>query len=161
MTFTVKRVVLFMIMNIGFGMIIPILMSVINNAIADNSVQEAVGSPQVQSFVAWLVTAVMMCIVFWEDGRKNTAYQIFDMFFAAICFAVIFMIYFAPVIFIENAGDIFKILLTHYFTTCDWLRTEQLGYTTAAALSALMTVAPVAAAYMISHAVYVRKHPDV
>lgn len=165
MKFIVRCAALFVFINICCGILVPIVMNVINNAVADDSVQNVIGSHGVQSFAAWLVTAALMCIVLWEDGKKNTAYQIYDAFFSALCFALIFFVYFGPVVFIDDesntSAEIPRILLSHYYTTCDWIRGDRIGYSTAAALAVIASIVLMASVYVISHALYVKKHPEL
>lgn len=167
MKFIVRCAVLFIFINICCGILVPIVMNVINNAVVDNDVQNVIGSHGLQSFAAWLATAALMCRVLWEDGKKNTAYQIYDAFFAALCFALIFFVYFGPVVLVDGdtaanpSNELPRILLSHYYTTCDWIRGERIGYPTAAALAVIASIVLMASVYIISHAIYVKKHPEL
>lgn len=156
--FIVKFCVLTVVLNIGCGILVPLLMDVITNAVADDSVQAVLTSESLQSFCAWIVMLAFMFWVIWEDGKRNTAYGRFDLFSSIICCAAMFLVYFAPVLFIDHATDIPKMLITQYFVTCRWVGGD---YTSAVIISQLLLIALLMAVYFVSHAIYLKKHPDV
>lgn len=157
--FVVKYCVLTVVLNIGCGILVPLLMDVITNAVADDSVQAVLTSESLQSFCAWIVIFAFMCWVIWEDGKRNTAYGRFDLFSSIICCAAMFLVYFAPVLFIDHATDIPKMLLTQYFITCRWVNGGD--YTSAVIISQVLMIALLMTVYFVSHAIYLKKHPDV
>lgn len=156
--FVVKFCVLTVVLNIGCGILVPLLMDVITNIIADDSAQAALTSESLQSFCAWIVMFAFLCWVIWEDGKRNTAYGRFDLFSSIICCAAMFLVYFAPVLFMDHATEIPKMLLTQYFVTCRWVGAD---YTSAVIISQLLLIALLMAVYFVSHAIYLKKHPDV
>ena len=159
--FSFRCAILMAVVNIGFGLLVPLLMNVIVNVVPDNGAQLTIGSENVQSFAAWFVVTAVMCWVLWADDRKNTAYAKFDLFSALICAALMFMLYFAPVIFMRYATDIAEKVLAQYFITSRWLLDIlDNDYTQAVLAGGLMTVAVIMLAYFTSHAVYLEKHPD-
>ena len=159
MKFVVKYCVLTVVLNIGCGILVPLLMDVITNAVADDSVQAVLTSESLQSFCAWIVMFAFLCWVIWEDGKRNTAYGRFDLFSSIIFCAAMFLVYFAPVLFIDHATDIPKMLLTQYFVTCRWVNGGD--YTSAVIISQVLMIALLMTVYFVSHAIYLKKHPDV
>ncbi len=157
--FIVKFCVLTVVLNIGCGILVPLLMDVMTNVVADNSVQSVLASDELQSFCAWIVMLAFMCWVIWEDGKRNTAYGRFDLFSSIMCCAAMFLVYFFPVLFIDHATDTPKLLLMQYFVTCKWVNGSD--YTSAVIIAEVILIALLMTVYFVSHAIYLKKHPDV
>lgn len=157
--FTVKTVLLFVIVNCGMSVIIPLIMGVINNALVHNDIQKVVGSENVQSFVTWLAIVISMMWVLSADSRKNTAYGCFDGINTAVTFLLLFVAYFMPVLYLDDAGEQVGVFLNQYFFSCLWLKGE--SYETAAMLAVIFAIIPMLAIYVLIHYLYLRKHPEI
>lgn len=159
--FTLKSVFLFIIINCGVSVLVPIVASVISNAVGVNSVQEFLGSDKVMSCTAWLVTIITMMWVLWEDSKKNTAYKAFDGINTAITFLAIFVAYFFPVLYIDEARENVEVALRQYYYTCLWIRGEDGEYEIPVMLTAIIGIVPMMATYVAGHYLYVKKHPEI
>ncbi len=157
--FTVKSVLLFVIVNFAMSVLSPVTVGVVNNLIGKNEVQKFLGSQSFLSFFAWLCTTLIMMWVLAEDSRKNTAYKCWDGINAAITFMLIFVVYLVPVFYIEEAVENTEVVLMRYFYSCEWLRRGG-SYETAAMLSAGISIAFMLITYVTVHFVYVKKHPE-
>lgn len=157
--FTVKTILLFIIINLGMSVLVPIIMGVINNGLVNNDIQKIVGSEKVQSFVAWLTTVTLMMWVLWADSKKNTAYQCFDGINTAVTFLLVFVAYFMPVLYIDEAGEQMSVFLKQYFFGCLWIKGD--SYETGAMLAVIFAIIPMLAIYLLVHYLYLRKHPEL
>lgn len=157
--FTVKTILLFIVINLGMSVIIPIIMGVINNALVHNDIQKSIGNENVQSFVAWLSTVLLMMWVLWADSKENTAYQCFDGINTAVTFLLVFVAYFMPVLYVDEAGEKVGVFLKQYFFSCLWLGGDSIE--TSAMLAAVFAIIPMAAVYLLVHYLYLRKFPEL
>lgn len=160
MRFTVKTILLFVIVNCAMSVLVPLIMGVINNLLVDNSIQKLIGSQSVQSFVTWLVTVLAMMWVLAADSKKNTAYNCFDGINTAVTFMLLFVAYFFPVLYIDEAGEQLGVFLKQYFFSCQWLRGDG-SYETAAMLAIVIAILPMLTIYISVHYLYLKKHPEI
>lgn len=156
--FIFKSAVLLFVINFCCGIVIPILVSAVNNVVADNSIQETLASQSLQSFLTWLATAAFMCWILWDDGRKNTAYGCFDSFSLIMCFALMFLVYFFPAFFTDNASQNVEIFLQRQFKSCQWIGSEKSATSVLAA--GVLYLIPCIACYLGGHLYYCRKHSE-
>ncbi len=159
--FTLKSVLLFIVINCAVAVLVPIIASGISNIVAVNSVQEFLGSEKTLSLFAWISTVLAMMWVLWEDSKKNTAYKAFDGINTAITFLAIFVAYFFPVLYIDNAREKLEVALRQYYYTCLWIRGEGGDYEISVMLTALTGIVPMAITYLLGHYLYIRKHPEI
>ncbi len=159
--FVVKSALLMFFINFGCGIIVPIIINVIDNAVVNNSVQKTLGSTGFQSICTWFVVTAFMCFIMWDDGKKNSAYGCCDLLSGILCYALVFLMYFFPAIFIDDAGENMTVFLSRCLYSCEWLHTGRLGYSSAAAFGGLLYVFVLAAVYLASHFLYVKEHPEI
>ena len=78
------------------------------------------------SFVGWLILLGLMLRIFWDDGKRQTAYGRFDIRvgFAAVFF--MFAVYFIPSIFVEKTKDALEAGIVLFYRPCLWM-SEQLN----------------------------------
>lgn len=119
-------------------------------------------SPETVSFVGWLILTGIMLRLFWDDGKRQTAYGRFSLpvAFGAVFF--MFVIYFIPSIFIEKAKDTLASGIMGFYKPCLWL-SEALGGSVKSpvVISAGLTAFLCLILYKLSGDRYLSKHPEL
>ena len=118
--------------------------------------------PDVKSAVGTVVICLFLIWVFFDDGRKHTAYEEWSL---TTIFAVLIMVgmfYFIPAIFrdsfhAEGKGEIFYMVL--YYPAGWLIDLFDDNYIIGIMFSILVMLGTAFAAYVISYKTYVKKHP--
>ena len=116
------------------------------------------------SVIAWFVLMLFMIVLFFDDGKRHAAYDIWNSISIAIVLILILMVYFVPTIFrdsfhAEGKGKAFYSIV--YFPVY-WLESKfDMKYTTASALGAGIILIVMFAVYIISYKLYMRKYKSL
>ncbi|SFC45848.1 hypothetical protein [Ruminococcus albus] len=118
--------------------------------------------PDVKSAVGTVVICLLLIWVFFDDGRKHTAYEEWSMTTILTVLIMVGMFYFIPAIFrdsfhAEGKGDIFYMVL--YYPAGWVIDLFNDNYLIGIMFSILVMLGTAFAAYVISYKTYVKKHP--
>ena len=118
--------------------------------------------PDVKSAVGTVVICLFLIWVFFDDGRKHTAYEEWSLTTILTVLILVGMFYFIPAIFrdsfhAEGKGDIFYMVL--YYPAGWVIDLFDDNYIIGIMISILVMLGTAFAAYTISYKTYVKKHP--
>lgn len=137
----------------GIATFLPSSMMGFKNFITDDTVQSVIAMFIVMIFFLW---------VFYDDGKRHSAYENWNIVNIFIVLILMLMIYFVPAIFRESfhsegKAEVFFLI---WYYPCLWLSSKQsLGYMTGVLLAELIMIASAFAAYFAAYKIYVKKHP--
>lgn len=164
--YTISRVLMLFLINIFASVISTTLFAWVLNLIIPSfdaySIKARIFSSGIWSFLAWCVIILMLVILFYNDGKKHSAYGMFDMF--TICIAAVFMfvIYFVPILFIDKAKDNVLLAFEGFYFPCKWLLSAfDNDYMITVMIGIIPPIALAVASYYISHFVYGKRHPNL
>ncbi len=114
------------------------------------------------SVVGYLILVGIMLRVFWDDGKRHTAYGKFSMPVMTIAVVVMFVIYVIPSIFFEEAKDSLAAGIKGFYKPSLWLSgvtdgSIKIPVVISAGLIALVCMV----VYKLSGDRYLKKHPDL
>lgn len=116
----------------------------------------------VQSVIAMLIVMVFFLWVFYDDGKRHSAYENWNIVNIFIVLILMLIVYFVPAIFRESfhsegKAEVFYMI---WYYPCSWLSSKQdLGYMTGVLVSEIIMIASAFAAYFAAYKIYVKKHP--
>ena len=118
--------------------------------------------PDVKSLVGTVVICLFLIWVFFDDGKKHTAYEEWSLTTILKVLILVGMFYFIPAIFrdsfhAEGKGDIFYMVL--YYPAGWLIDLFDDNYIIGIMFSILVMLGTAFAAYVISYKNYVKKHP--
>lgn len=118
--------------------------------------------PDVKSLVGTVVICLFLIWVFFDDGRKHTAYEEWSLTTILAVLILVGMFYFIPAVFrdsfhAEGKGDIFYMVL--YYPAGWLIDLFDDNYIIGIMFSILVMLGTAFAAYVISYKNYVKKHP--
>lgn len=137
----------------GIATFLPSSMVEFKNFITDDTVQ---------SVIAMFIVIIFFLWVFYDDGKRHSAYENWNIVNIFIVLILMLMIYFVPAIFRESfhsegKAEVFFLI---WYYPCLWLSSKQsLGYMTGVLLAELIMIASAFAAYLAAYKIYVKKHP--
>lgn len=73
------------------------------------------------SAVGFLILLGIMLRLFWDDGKRHTAYQRFSMPVVTVAVVFMFLVYSIPTIFLEDAKDSLAAGIKSFYKPCMWL----------------------------------------
>jgi len=119
-------------------------------------------NPTTTSVVGYLILLGIMVRIFWDDGKRHTAYGKFSMPVVTITAFVMFVIYVIPSIFFEEAKDSLAAGIKGFYKPSLWLSEVTNGsikipVVISAGLIALVCMV----IYKLSGDRYLKKHPDL
>ena len=116
------------------------------------------------SVAAWLIILIFMLVLFFDDGKRHSAYDIWSSVNITIVLILMLAVYYVPTIFrdkinSEGRGNAFYSIV--YFPI-DWLRDEfGMKYTSASALGIGIILFLTLVIYIVSYKVYMKKHKSL
>ena len=118
--------------------------------------------PDVKSLVGTVVICLFLIWVFFDDGKKHTAYEEWSLTTIIAVLILVGMFYFIPAIFrdsfhAEGKGDIFYMVL--YYPAGWLIDLFDDNYIIGIMFSILVMLGTAVAAYVTSYKNYVKKHP--
>ena len=118
--------------------------------------------PDVKSLVGTVVICLFLIWVFFDDGKKHTAYEEWSLTTILTVLILVGMFYFIPALFrdsfhAEGKGDIFYMVL--YYPAGWLIDLFDDNYIIGIMFSILVMLGTAFAAYVISYKNYVKKHP--
>lgn len=137
----------------GIATFLPSSMVEFKNFITDDTVQ---------SVIAMIIVIIFFLWVFYDDGKRHSAYENWNVVNILIVLILMLMIYFVPAIFRESfhsegKAEVFFLI---WYYPCSWLSGKQsLGYMTGVLVAELIMIASAFAAYLSAYKIYVKKHP--
>jgi len=137
----------------GIATFLPSSMAEFKNFITDDTVQ---------SVIAMFIVIIFFLWVFYDDGKRHSAYENWNIVNIFIVLILMLMIYFVPAIFRESfhsegKAEVFFLI---WYYPCLWLSSKQsLGYMTGVLLAEMIMIASAFAAYFAAYKIYVKKHP--
>lgn len=128
------------------------------------SVKEFFTDSTVQSAVALAVICFFFIWLFYDDGKRHTAYEDFSVVNICIVLLIMMIIYFIPSIFRdsfhqEGKADVFYMIL---YYPCSWAdEFSQGSLQVNVVLTSLIIIVISFASYLIAYKRYVKKHPVI
>jgi len=118
--------------------------------------------PDVKSLVGTVVICLFLIWVFFDDGKKHTAYEEWSLTTILAVLILVGMFYFIPAIFrdsfhAEGKGDIFYMVL--YYPAGWLINLFDDNYIIGIMFSILVMLGTAFVAYVVSYKNYVKKHP--
>ena len=113
------------------------------------------------SFAGWLVMLIFLAVLFFDDGKRHAAYEIWNSINITIVLIMMLLVYFVPVIFRDsfNAEGKGKAFYTIVYAPVLWLEQKfGMAHTSAAGLGAGIILFILFWVYVISYKLYLRKH---
>ena len=116
------------------------------------------------SFTGWLVMLIFLARLFYDDGQRHTAYEIWNSANITIVFILMLVVYFVPTVFkdslhAEGKGKAFYEL---FYAPVAWLEVLfGMKLTSAAAVGLGIMLVILFAVYVIAYKLYVRKHKSL
>lgn len=164
--YTISRVFMLLLINVFASIVSTTLFAWILNLIIPSfkasNIKERIFSSGIWSILAWCVIIVMLVILFYNDGKKHSAYGIFDIFTICIASVFMFVIYFVPILFIDKAEDNVLLVFEGFYFPCKWLLSAfGNDYMIAVMIGIIPPIILAAASYCISHIIYQKRHPNL
>ncbi len=126
--------------------------------------KEFITDPNVRSAAGMVIVCLIFLWVFYDDGKRHTAYENWSMVNILTVLILMLIVYFVPAIFrdsfhSEGKADVFYAVL--YYPS-GWVR-DKLGMSFLPAVTAasVMMLAVAFMAYFIAYKRYVKKHPSL
>lgn len=119
-------------------------------------------NPNWGSFTAWLVMLAFLAVLFYDDGKRQAAYESWSSVNVTITLLMMMLVYFVPAIFrdsfdTEGKG---KVFYEFAYFPCRWLyEGAGLEYTLSVALGGGIILVCLFSMYTLSFKMYVKKHP--
>lgn len=164
--YVITRSLMLLLINVFAAVVSTTLFAWVLNllipSIGDSTFKERLFSSGIWSVLAWCVIILVLCVLFYNDGKKHSAYGEFDMF--ALCVTAVFMfaVYFVPVLFMDKATDNVLTAFEGFYFPCKWLLSAfGEDYMLAVLFGIIPPVILAVASYAVSHAVYKKRHPDI
>lgn len=73
------------------------------------------------SVVGFFILLGIMLRLFYDDGKRHTAYGKFSMPLVSVTSVLMFVVYFVPSIFLEDAKDTISAGIKSFYKPCMWL----------------------------------------
>ncbi len=164
--YTISRVLMLILINVFASVISTTLFAWILNLIIPSfnasNIKERIFSSGIWSLLAWCVIIVMLVILFYNDGKKHSAYGMFDTFTICIAAVFMFLVYFVPILFIEEASDNVLLVFEGFYFPCKWLLSAfGNDYMLAVMIGIIPPIVLAVASYGISHFIYKKRHPNL
>lgn len=121
-----------------------------------------INSSTMVSVVGYLILAGVMLRLFWDDGKRHTAYGKFSMPVVTAAVFFMFVIYVIPSIFFEDAKDSLAAGIKGFYSPSLWLSSAiegsiEIPVVISAGIVAILCMI----IYKLSGDRYLRKHPDL
>ena len=164
--YAIARVLMLLLINV-FSAIVSItlfawVLNLLIPSIGDSNFKERFFSSGIWSVLAWALLIGMLIFLFYKDGKKHSAYGMFDMFTITITAVFMFAVYFVPVLFMDKAGGNVLIAFEGFYFPCKWLLSVfDNDYMLAVLVGIIPPIAIAVMAYCVSHIIYKKKYPDV
>lgn len=164
--YAIARVLMLLLINV-FSAIVSItlfawVLNLLIPSIGDSNFKQRFFSSGVWSVLAWVLLIAMLVFLFYKDGKKHSAYGMFDMFTITITAVFMFAVYFVPVLFMDKAGGNVLIAFEGFYFPCKWLLSLfDNDYMLAVLVGIIPPVAISVITYCVSHIIYKKRFPDV
>ena len=124
-------------------------------------VKEFITNDTVDSLASMLLICAVFVWIFYDDGRRHTAYENWSSVNISIVLLMMLAVYFIPGIFRDNINEsgkanVFYMIL---YYPVDWVIRRTDGYLPGVLLGSLIMLAAALAAYVLSYKHYIKKHP--
>lgn len=126
--------------------------------------KEFMTDPSTQSVISLIITALFLTALFYDDGKRQAAYESWSWVNITIVFLLMIFVYFIPAIFrdsfsAEGKAEVFYRTL---YSPCRWLY-EGMGMNFLISVIVGMGMILVIAfiSYVTAFKIYVRKHPII
>lgn len=157
--YSLARFGLFWLINI-FAMIIgkTVILGVVGTFVPRLHLYD---NPELLSFLAWLIPAWLLTWLFWDDGRRHTAYGLYNPTVVTSVLLVTGIIYYAPVFLMEYAeGKLAHSTLDSIYFPCYWLSKISGDPQVYGLLGIAILVIMSVISYLLSHKYYFAKFSE-
>lgn len=164
--YAIARVLMLLLINVFSAIVSTTLFAWVLNllipSIEDSSFKQRFFSSGIWSVLAWVLLISMLVFLFYKDGKKHSAYGMFDMFTITITAVFMFAVYFVPVLFMDKAGGNVLIAFEGFYFPCKWLLSLfDNDYMLAVLVGIIPPVAISVITYCVSHIIYKKRFPDI
>lgn len=126
------------------------------------SVLPAINDPATSSALGWIILTGIMLRLFWDDGKRHTAYARFSLPVATAAVFFMFAAYWLPSVFAEQSKESVAAVLNSFYKPCMWLSGPLQGQLRAAVAICAAAVAFLCLLiYKISGDVYLKRHENL
>lgn len=121
-------------------------------------------STETQSFIGFLIVAAFMLMIFYNDGKKHTAYETWSIVNISIVYICMFLAYFVFSVFrdslaAEGKGMIFYKI---FYFPCFWIYNENsMNFMASVMIESAAVLILCFIVYVFSYKLYIKKHPDI
>lgn len=114
----------------------------------------------VWSLSAFILLSVLMFVLFYDDGKRHTAYEKYDIVFISITFLLMFAVFYVPVMFMDKTSGLVTEGFKGFYFPSKWLN-EYFGldYMLSALVTGIFPLLCGYVAYILSHKIYLKNHP--
>ena len=164
--YAIARVLMLLLINVFSAIVSTTLFAWVLNllipSIGESNFKQRFFSSGIWSVLAWVLLISMLVFLFYKDGKKHSAYGMFDMFTITITAVFMFAVYFVPVLFMDKAGGNVLIAFEGFYFPCKWLLSLfDNDYMLAVLVGIIPPVAISVITYCVSHIIYKKRFPDV
>ncbi|MGN0602221.1 MAG: hypothetical protein ACI4I7_05875 [Oscillospiraceae bacterium] len=163
--YTLGRLGIFIAVNIFAAFSGKVLLPIMSSLFPEKSaISRFLLNETCCSVVAWVIMLIFLLVLFFDDGKRHAAYDIWNSINITIVLIFMLMIYYVPTVFrdsfhAEGKGKIFY--STVYFPVY-WLQ-EKFGmkYTSSSALGLGIILVLIFITYVVSYKIYMKKHKSL
>lgn len=164
--YTLSRIglMLFVILfSVVFGRVIfPALASFVPDSL--DGLNQFFLSQNVGSFIAWLISILFLTALFYNDGKKQAAYEIWSSVNIVITTLLMLLVYFVPCIFRDSFAQDGqgKFFFDNAYFPAYWLNNSLgLEYTLSVAVTIGSILVLLLGVYSLAYKRYIKKHPTL
>lgn len=118
-------------------------------------------NPELLSFISWLIPAWLLTWLFWDDGKRHTAYGLYNPTIVTTVLLITGIVYYAPVFLMEYADNKLALsTLDSIYFPCYWLSVVSDDAQVYGLLGVAILVVMSIASYLLSHKYYVKKFAE-
>lgn len=160
--YTLGRIAVFIAVLLFSALVGKIILPAISSLLPEKTaVSSFLMNQTAMSVVAWFIVIAFMLIVFFDDGKKHSAYEIWNSVNILIVLILMLLLYFVPSVFhqeiFSNAKA--KAVYNIFYFPVLWLeKTFDMNPTLSSSIGIGIILLMMFCVYVISYKVYLKRH---